>query len=49
MESFFKAKKSLYLWSDNTPYNVEANIILKRFFNGMHVKIININFNLFLL
>jgi len=34
---FMKAKKSLFLWSDNTPYHVETDLVLKHFFNGMHM------------
>lgn len=37
MDKFFKAKKSLFLWADNTPYVKEANIVLNKFFNGMKV------------
>ena len=33
-----KAKKSLYLWSDNDPLFWYTNLILEHYFNGMKMK-----------
>ena len=33
-----KAKKSLFLWSDNDPLYFHTNLILKKFFKGMEMK-----------
>ena len=37
LDLFFKNKKSLYLWADNDPLYYRSNIILKHYFNGMHL------------
>ena len=33
-----KAKKSLFLWSDNDPLYFLTNLVLKKYFNGMYMK-----------
>ena len=33
-----KAKKSLFLWSDNEPLFNYTNLILKKYFDGMEMK-----------
>jgi hypothetical protein len=33
VESFFRSGRGLYIWGDNAPYFVDANLILKRLFN----------------
>lgn len=33
-----KAKKSLFLWSDNEPLYEYTNLVLKKYFNGMEMK-----------
>jgi len=36
VEKFIRAKKSLFIWADNTPYTFHADIICKKIFNKMH-------------
>ena len=30
-------KKNLFIWADNTPYTLHADLILKKKFNGMYL------------
>lgn len=34
IESFFKEGRGIYIWGDNDPYFVDANLILQRLFNA---------------
>ena len=38
MGEFMKAKKSLFLWADNTPFTTHANAILETYFEGMQLE-----------
>lgn len=45
MDKFMKAKKSLFLWSDNDPLYIETNYVLEKYFDGMKV----IQFNIYIM
>jgi hypothetical protein len=36
--NFMRAKKSLFLWVDNTPYTTYVDCLLKNFFDGMYME-----------
>jgi len=36
VDKFIKAKKSLFIWADNTPYTCHADMICNKIFNKMH-------------
>ncbi len=36
--NFIRSKKSLFIWADNTPFTVHANLILKEYFKGMYLE-----------
>jgi hypothetical protein len=36
-DRLFNEKKSFYIWADNSPYTVHANIFLERHFDGMRL------------
>lgn len=38
MTKFIKSGKSLYLWTDNTPYTSEVNYLLENLFDGMYME-----------
>lgn len=37
IDQLFAMKKHFYIWADNSPYTVHANIFLERFFDGMRL------------
>lgn len=38
VDKFIRAKKSLFIWADNTPYTCHADMICNKIFNKMHFK-----------